>query len=102
MSELDKDFEKTLAKVNQKLQEATKALKKANKLAKEIGFNHGLIFGMWAKEEELGELESSLEEKGDSKTDPYELLREKYSQINVSDLEQAMAEAGWSTSSSYC
>jgi hypothetical protein len=100
MSELEKDFEKTIVKINEKLQEAAKALKKANTLAGKIGFKHGLIFGSWAKEYELNELEKSQDE--DSEEDPYDILQKKYEQIDVSALEEAMSEAGWSSSSSYC
>ena len=104
MSELEKDFEKTIVKINEKLQEAAKALKKANTLAGKIGFKHGLILGSWAKEYELNELEKSQDE--DSEEDPYDILHDilqkKYEQIDVSALEEAMDEAGWSSSSSYC
>ena len=116
MSELEKDFEKTIVKINEKLQEAAKALKKANTLAGKIGFKHGLIPGSWAKAYELNELEKSQDE--DSEEDPYPemalhdilqkkyeqslLLQKKYEQIDVSALEEAMSEAGWSSSSSYC
>ena len=100
MSELEKDFEKTIVKINEKLQEAAKALKKANTLAGKIGYKNGLIFGSWVQEYELNELEKSQGE--DSEEDPYDILQKKYEQIDVSDLEEAMSEAGWSTSSAYC
>ena len=100
MSELEKDFKKTIVKINEKLQEAAKALKKANTLAGKIGFKHGLIPGSWAKAYELNELEKSQDE--DSEEVPYDILRKKYEQIDVSALEEAMSEAGWSSSSSYC
>lgn len=93
MSELDKEFEATVEQVNAKLAESAKALREAHELAQKAGFKNGLIFSQWAREKE------PIDWNDD---DQYYAMEARYGKIDVSDLEDAMSEAGWQPSSSYC
>jgi hypothetical protein len=88
MSDLEKDFDKIAEQINAKLKEAADALREATRLSVEAGLNGSLIFTQWTGQD----LEE--EEEGD--------LEEKFEKIDVSDLEEALGYAGWTTSSSYC
>ncbi len=81
-----------IKQINDKIKEATKALSEADSLATELGYN-GLVLTQWNHEDDLSEDESG---------ELYDELEEKYDLIHVSDLENAIDNAGWSTSSSYC
>lgn len=96
MSELEKDFTETIAKVNAKLQTAAKALKQANDLAKKAGYTNGLILSQFNEEDEAIDWGSSDAEGKQQK------LEDKYALIDVVDFEAALDEAGWSSSSTYC
>jgi len=87
MSDLDKEFKEVVIKINAKLAEAAAAVNEANRLAEEAKLP-GLIFTQYVQED----------------LDNYECddLREKFNLVDVSDLEDALDSAGWSTSSSYC
>lgn len=104
MSQLSAEFEQQIEQINAKLAEAAKALSEANALAKAAGYKHGLIDTQYAREYE--EVVVDLDEDDEGYDEAYdrasEALEEKYSAIDVSDLEAAMEDAGWSTSSSYC
>ncbi len=105
MSDLDKDFEETVAQINAKLEESAKALREANKLAIKAGYKHGLINSQWAREAEEMPSEEDFEspEEYDKACDAhYDTLSKKYSLIDVGNLEDAMMDAGWQPSSSYC
>jgi hypothetical protein len=86
MSELDKDFQKLVKQINQKIKDASLAMKEANKLVKKAGMPgmtlHAAPNGL--SDEELDELESKVIE-----IDIYPLFRE-------------LDKAGWSTSSLNC
>lgn len=103
---LDKEFEQMIDQINAKLAESAKALREANELAQKAGYKHGLINSQWVREKETINLNQEDFEDDDAYDEAYdrayEALEEKYSSIDVSDLESAMEEAGWSTSSSYC
>lgn len=104
MAKLEKEFEETAKQINAKAKEAADALNEANRLAREAGLP-SLIYGMFQREddyyeyseEELEELET--DEEWDGEATPME---RKIKMLDLSDLEGAMEEAGWSTSSSYC
>lgn len=84
MTELEEDFEL----INAHLKEAANAIKNASRLSKKIGLNGALIFTQYFADD----LEEDLEEE----------MEEKFDKIDVSLLESALEDAGWSTSSSYC
>jgi hypothetical protein len=88
MTELNEDFDQLVAQINVKLKEAAAAVEEAVKLSEKAGLNGSLILTQWTCED--------LEE------DEEEDLEEKFEKIDVSDLESALGNAGWSTSSSYC
>lgn len=102
MSDLNKDFEQVAEQINAKLQEATVALKEANRLRTEAGLP-ALIFTNYVSEDihyhnEYSETKLSKDEISDK----VEELENKLKLINVSALESELCHAGWSTSSSYC
>lgn len=84
MSKLDKEFVEAL---NAKIAEAAEAIHAVMEMAEAKGLET-LIYTVWTKDW-LGK------EKA-------EKLREQLEDINVSPLENAIENAGWSTSSSYC
>jgi hypothetical protein len=101
MSDLDNDFEETAKKINAKLKEAAEALREANRLSDEEGLP-GLIYTQFTRDDlgannrrmdadKKAELEKHLDE-----------IEEKLEKIDVGELEAALGDAGWSTSSSYC
>ena len=102
MSELDQDFEKTAEQINAKIKEAAEALRQANELATKAGLP-SLIYTQFTRDDIQYQNDNAdeplkkreLEEKCDE-------LEEKLELIDVSDLEDALSQAGWSTSSSYC
>jgi len=106
MNDLNQDFEKTAEQINAKLKEATAALKEANRLAEAAGLPT-LIYTQWTREddstlEDLSEEEYQLLENNaewDGESSP---LQMKMEMIDVSDLENEISSAGWSTSSAYC
>lgn len=104
MSQLNAEFEQQIDQINAKLAESAKALREANELAKKAGYQYGIINSQWVREREEVAVDVLEDDEGyDEAMDrAYEALEEKYSSIDVSDLESAMEEAGWSTSSSYC
>lgn len=102
MSELNEDFQKVVEQINAKLKEAAEALREANRLGSEAGLD-GLIFTQFSKDDirhsnryaepplDKFQLEDKIAEE-----------EAKYELIDTSDLEAAMGNAGWNTSSSYC
>lgn len=96
MSNLEQDFDLTIAQVNAKLAEAAKAIREATALAERVGYKSGLILTQFNQERE------NMDWDAEDADDQYEALEEKYDAIDVSDLEDALDSAGWSTSSSYC
>jgi hypothetical protein len=106
MSVLDKDFKETAAKINAKIKEAAAALDEANELASEAGLP-ALIYTQWTSEDDnsLEELDTEARQKleddpeWDGEASP---LKMKMDLIDVGELEGAVCNAGWSTSSSYC
>ena len=98
MADLEKDFDTVVEQINLKLKEAASAVQEANRLSEEIGLP-ALISTQWmyddmrAKNRELSREEIS---------EKCEALQEKLEKINVSELEIALGDGGWSTSSSYC
>lgn len=97
MSDLEKDFEETAAKINAKIKEAADALAEANRLADEAGLC-GLIYTQWTRDN----LEWDQKLRGEALDAKCEELEEKCGLIDVGPLEAEMANGGWSTSSSYC
>lgn len=102
MSELDKDFESLAAQINTKLSKAAKALQEANELAEQAKLP-GLIFSQWIgdnmrHDNRYAENPKSKEEIQDE----LDALEQKYELIDVHELEAALGNGGWSTSSSYC
>lgn len=106
MSDLDKDFNQIAEQINAKVKEATAALREANRLASEAGlpgivytenvaFNDCLLDDL--SEEEYAKLDEDPEWDGESTP-----LKMKIDMIDISDLEDELEIAGWSTSSSYC
>jgi len=105
MSDLENEFKAIVDQINAKVKEAAAALQEANRLASEAGLP-ALIYTQWTcddddldnlSEEELEKLEA--DENWDGESTP---LKMKIEKIDVSDLENAIESAGWSTSSSYC
>ncbi len=85
MSKLEKDFQELAKQINQKIKEATLAMKEANKLVKKAGLPGMTLYAASRmSDEELEELESKI-----SEIDIYPLFRE-------------LDKAGWSTSSLNC
>jgi hypothetical protein len=87
MSDIDKDFEEVVNKINAKLAEAGAAVAEANRLAQEAGIA-SLTRGEYVCER------MSKEE--------IETFDAVIDYIDVGPLEGAMESAGWSTSSWYC
>jgi hypothetical protein len=88
MSDLDQDFDSLVAQINVKLKEAADAVNAAVELSEKAGLNGSLILTQWTCE--------------DIEEDDAVVLVAKFEKIDVSDLESALGNAGWSTSSSYC
>lgn len=110
MSELDQDFDKTLALLNGRLKEAAASLREANELRTKLGFP-ALIYSAWRQEDEYREIYDRLDESGEYSTDEaleeaievaMEVRRNEFDKFQTNDLEREMNRAGWSTSSSYC
>jgi hypothetical protein len=96
MSELDKDFEQIAQQINDKLKEAAAALREANDLAEKAKLP-GLIYTQFISE--------NMRYDGvprDQISAKCEELEKKYELIHVNELEAALGDGGWSTSSSYC
>ncbi len=102
MSTLDQDFEKIVKQINTKIREAAKSLIKANELAAKAGLP-SLIYTQFIREEIFfsNNLKDEPLERKDIE-DMIEKLEKKLSYIDVSLLEGALDDGGWSTSSSYC
>jgi len=106
INNIDQDFEATVANINAKIKKAAVALREANKLANKAGLP-SLIYAQWTGEEDstldnLSEEERQRleeDEEWDGESSP---LKMKIDMIDVSDLENEISSAGWSTSSSYC
>lgn len=108
MSDLDKEFEKTIDLLNEKLGDAARALKDANELCKKAGFP-SMILASWVRDDLYKkikkELESSLVDGENLDTEISEKMKDeeaRYNLIDLSDLETQLGIAGWSVSSSYC
>ena len=106
MSELDKDWAETAAKINAKIKEAAEVFAEVNKLAAEAGLP-GLIYTQWIRENMEYDQRSAVRtgEKPLSKEEinqKCDELQEKLESIDVGPLESEMSDGGWSTSSSYC
>ena len=102
MSDLEKDFDQIAAQINAKLQEAADAINEANRLSETVNLPT-LIYSQFLQEEL--EYQSKYKNKPMSKEEiraELKLLQEKLGKIDVSSLESALGQAGWSTSSSYC
>lgn len=84
---LEEQFADTASKINRKLKEASIALKEANRLAKEASLP-AIVNAMWLREELDGK--------------QLAIVRNKLENIDVSDLESEIEQAGWSTSAAYC
>lgn len=102
MSELNEDFQRVAEDINAKLGEAAEALKEAHRLANDAGLD-GLIFTQFSKDDIR-----RCNQYAEPPLDKFELNEkiaqeeQKYELIDVSALEAALGNAGWSTSSSYC
>lgn len=83
MSDMDKEFNEVVGRINSKIAEAAKLLAEANKLGKEAGM------------EVLGCSYYTME-------DMSEEAREKMEEINFRPLMSALEDSGWSTSSMKC
>jgi hypothetical protein len=106
MNKYEQEFRETADKINAKLKEAAAALEEANRLAGEAGLP-SLIYTQWTSDDDntadnmTEEEEEALEadEDWDGEASP---LKIKMDLIDVSDIEDAIQNGGWSTSSSYC
>jgi hypothetical protein len=106
MNKYEQEFQETANQINNKLKEAAAALKEANRLASEAGLP-GLIYTQWTSDDD-----SSAEEMTDEEVEALEAdedwdgeaspLKIKMDLIDVSNIENAIEDGGWSTSSSYC
>lgn len=98
MSDLEKDFEEVAEKINTKIKEAAEALREANRLAGSTGMC-GLIYTQWTRDDLEWDNKKMSRNEIDVKCKEQE---ERCHHIDVSPLEDALNDAGWSTSSSYC
>ena len=89
MGDVEQDFAAVAAQINAKLKEAAEALKEANRLKDEANLST-MIMAEWVREDHYDDKEG-LEE-----------LESRLELIDVSNLEDQLCQAGWSTSSSYC
>lgn len=96
-ADLEKDFDKVAAQINAKLQEAAAAIREASRLSDEFGLDGSLIYTQWT--EDYSKLDLDIDEEEYDREGTIEAI---FEQIDVSGLESALGEAGWSTSSSYC
>lgn len=102
MSEMDAEFNSLVEQINQQIKAAAEALNKANELASKAGFD-GLIFTQW-----MGDDMRQKNRYADTPLDKYELqdkideTQSRFELIKVRELESAINNAGWSTSSAYC
>lgn len=111
MSDLDKDFDDTVAKINAKLKEAAAAVEEANAMATGLGLP-SLIYTQFTREDMLYQRRYDAngdyipynpdDDSDDEIDEKCEELEAKLSKIDVSDLESALGGGGWSTSASYC
>lgn len=102
MTEIDKEFAAVAQQINAKIDEATAALKEANRLREEANVPT-LIYTEWLRDN----LAQDNRSKGspldkDALNDLFFEIKEKLNLINVDALESEIGNAGWSTSSSYC
>ena len=106
MSILDNEFKKTAKKINAKLKEAAAALEAANELSAKAGLP-ALIYTQWTREDDnsleaLDDAERKALEDDENWDGEMTPIQMKLEFIDVSDLESAICNGGWSTSSSYC
>jgi hypothetical protein len=111
MSDLDKDFQRLAIKINAKLKLAADSLREANELRAEAGLP-SLIITQWERDALYSQFANEAEASEESNNPDFdedefiELKMEEYESkfdaIDVSDLEEELGRAGWSTSSSYC
>jgi predicted nuclease with TOPRIM domain len=102
MSDLDQDFEALAAQINEKLATAAKAIREADELAGKANLP-GLIFTQWTREDmQMDNRRSDNPKSKEDLQDEIDALEQKYELIKVRDLESALGQAGWNTSSSYC
>jgi|SRR5579859_3563317 len=99
MSKLDKEFQETINLINDKIKEASLALRDANKLAHKIDLP-ALILSQHVRDNMYYDLRNKMDrESAEIEVDK---LTDKLNLIDVSNLEVEMCEAGWSTSNTYC
>lgn len=98
MSNIDKEFEETVKKINLKLKEAADALKEANRLSLNADLP-GLIYTRSTRAELDYYNQDLTHEELDEKAKE---LQEKLSLIDYYELEAEISCSGWITSSNYC
>lgn len=111
MSELDQDFESLAEQINAKLAEAAEKLREVNELRVQAGLQ-SLIFSQWERDDVYRRISREVEESDEASNPDFDVdeaietkmeeYEAKYNAIDVSDLEEELGSAGWSTSSSYC
>jgi hypothetical protein len=102
MSELDKDFDQVVSQINAKLKEAADAISEANRLSETVGLP-ALIYTQWLRDDAYMNNRRSDDPKDrDEIENELEELQAKLEKIDVHELESALGQGGWSTSSSYC
>jgi hypothetical protein len=90
MTELEEDFEL----INNYIKEAAINLGLASRLSQKIGLNGALIHTQYTEDLDLDIDEAIYDLEG--------TIVAMFKHIDVSLLESALEDAGWSTSSSYC
>lgn len=102
MSDLNNDFDTLAEQINAKLKEAAAAVREANRLGDKLGLPalictqqlyDDLVYQNRGKENPLSQ---------DDIEDKMKEYEDKLEKIDVGELESALSDAGWSTSSSYC
>ena len=99
MSDLEKDFDKVAEQINAKLKEAAVAIQEATRLSEKVGLP-SLIFTQFLQDDMRHYNPDGLSK--DEIRAKIDALEVQLQQIDVRELEAALGNAGWSTSSSYC
>lgn len=102
MTELDKEFEESVEKINAKLAEAAKALHEAAELAGKAGLPMLIRSQFISEELQYRNRYAAAPKSRDEISAETDQIFEKLEHIDVSDIEDAMSACGWNPSSSYC
>lgn len=105
-SQIEKDFEETVDKINVKIREAAASLAEANLIAQKAGLNTLTSAGeyenfSWNKRNVKPD-DQWTDEDEDQLEEDWEEFCNKLEKIKFSPLLNELSKAGWSTSSMYC